>query len=240
MGGQVGDAAAVVGRAFESLRPPSTMDAAVSALREAIVRGDIAPGSRLIESALTESMGVSRNTIREVFRLLETEKLIERVTNRGVFVRQLTAADVVDVYAVRRLIAVPSLRAAGQVPRSHRESSLYEMREAVDAGRNALKNGNKWAAGNADLRFHAAIAGLSGSARLMEFMAGLKTELRLAFASTDDVLDFHGPYVDRNARICTLFAAGSFDAAADELDSYLVEGERDLLSRMGSARSALD
>ena len=236
MGEKVEDTAVVVGRAFASLRPPSTMDAAVSALREAIVRGDIAPGARLVESALTESMGVSRNTIREVFRLLETERLIEHVTNRGVFVRRLTAADVTDVYAVRRLIEVNALRHAGATSGRTRRTALAEMREAIDAGRTAIRAHDRWGLGFADLGFHAAIAGLSESPRLVQFMAGLKTELRLAFAATNDVLDFQHPYVERNQRVYELLVAEDYDGAADELDVYLVEAETDLLDRLERAR----
>ena len=236
MGEKVEDTAVVVGRAFASLRPPSTMDAAVSALREAIVRGDIAPGSRLVESALTESMGVSRNTIREVFRLLETERLIEHVTNRGVFVRRLTAADVTDVYAVRRLIEVSALRRAGDSTGRARRIAIAEMREAIDAGRAAIRTQDRWGLGFADLGFHAAIAGLSESPRLVQFMAGLKTELRLAFAATNDVLDFQHPYVERNQQVYDLFVAEDYDGAADELDVYLTEAEADLLGRLERAR----
>lgn len=236
MGEKVEDTAVIVGRAFASLRPPSAMDAAVSALREAIVRGDIAPGSRLVESALTESMGVSRNTIREVFRLLETERLIEHVTNRGVFVRRLTAADVTDVYAVRRLIEVSALRRAGDASGRARRTAIAEMREAIDAGRSAIRGQDRWGLGFADLGFHAAIAGLSESARLVQFMAGLKTELRLAFAATNDVLDFQHPYVERNQQVYELFVAEDYDGAADELDIYLAEAEADLLGRLERAR----
>lgn len=236
MGEKVDDTAVVVGRAFASLRPPSTMDAAVSALREAIVRGDIAPGSRLVESALTESMGVSRNTIREVFRLLETERLIERVTNRGVFVRRLTAADVTDVYAVRRLIEVSAIRRAGEASPRARRTATAEMREAIDAGRTAIREQDRWGLGFADLGFHAAIAGLSESPRLVQFMAGLKTELRLAFAATNDVLDFQHPYVERNQQVYELFVAEDYDGAADELGNYLAEAEADLLDRLERAR----
>ncbi|HJE91579.1 MAG TPA: GntR family transcriptional regulator [Dietzia timorensis] len=233
---QTEDTAVVVGRAFASLRPPSTMDAAVSALREAIVRGDIAPGSRLVESALTESMGVSRNTIREVFRLLETERLIEHVTNRGVFVRRLTASDITDVYAVRLLIEVNALRRAGESSARARRATVYEMREAIEAGRTAIREQDKWGLGFADLNFHAAIAGLSESPRLIQFMAGLKTELRLAFAATNDVLDFQHPYVERNQQVYELFLAEDFDGAADELDRYLSEAKADLLDRLERAR----
>ncbi|WP_333619378.1 GntR family transcriptional regulator [Dietzia sp.] len=225
-------AAQVAARAFRLAGPTSTMDAATAALREAIIRGDIGAGERLVESALTESMGVSRNTIREVFRLLETERLVVRETNRGVFVRTLTAADIADAYHVRRLVEVSSLSEADSVPAGVRRRSIAEMREALDAGREALEAGDKWGVGLADLQFHAAISELSGSPRLVEIMAGLKTELRLAFAATDVILDFHRPYVALNARILELCEGEDFAGAADALEDYLHSAEHDLLARL--------
>lgn len=222
---------AAVARAFRAARPTSTMDAAVSALRESIIRGDLAPGERLVESSLTASMGISRNTIREVFRLLETERLVSRETNRGVFVRSLTESDIRDVYLVRRLVEVSSMRAAGEVPGGLRRTCLAEMGEAVSEGRAALVARDQWAAGVADLRFHVAVARLSGSPRLVELMSGLKAELRLAFASTDRALDFHAPYVERNATMLDLLSRGEFSAAAEELADYLGAAEDQLLAR---------
>ena len=75
----------------------------LDALRQAIITGQLAPGSRLTERELTERMGVSRTVLREALRQLETEGLVA-TTNRGPVVRELTAAEARDLYSIRAVL----------------------------------------------------------------------------------------------------------------------------------------
>lgn len=70
-------------------------------VREAIISGRLAPGARLIERDLIEMMGVSRTVIREALRQLETEGLVATIPNKGPVVRELTASEAKDLYAIR-------------------------------------------------------------------------------------------------------------------------------------------
>lgn len=70
-------------------------------VRQAIISGRLAPGVRLVERDLIEMMGVSRTVIREALRQLETEGLVATIPNKGPVVRQLTAAEAKDLYAIR-------------------------------------------------------------------------------------------------------------------------------------------
>ena len=72
-------------------------------LRTHIMEGLFPPGTRLSEEVLGQALGVSRNTLREAFRLLCHERLAVHQMNRGIFVPVLTRADVTDIYARRRL-----------------------------------------------------------------------------------------------------------------------------------------
>ncbi|MGL4635382.1 MAG: GntR family transcriptional regulator [Beijerinckiaceae bacterium] len=98
------------------MNPPPSMTAVVSddALRSAplskvlcdqleamIVNGQMKPGERLNEQQLAQRFGVSRGPIREAVRALEGAGFVEAVTNKGVFVRQLTVAEVRELYDVR-------------------------------------------------------------------------------------------------------------------------------------------
>jgi DNA-binding GntR family transcriptional regulator len=76
----------------------------VDALRQSIVLGRLAPGTRLIERELIEKMGVSRTVIREALRQLEAEGLIEVVANKGAVVRNLSRAEAKDLYAIRAVL----------------------------------------------------------------------------------------------------------------------------------------
>lgn len=76
----------------------------VGVIRREIVDADLPPGERLLESAMCERYGVSRTVIREAFRQLESEGLIEVLPNRGPVVRVLTLADIESLYDVRRAL----------------------------------------------------------------------------------------------------------------------------------------
>ena len=77
---------------------------AASVLRRRIAEGELLPGDKLSEQALAESLGLSRNTLRESFTLLNNELIITRIPNRGVFVASPDADDVREIYAVRRTV----------------------------------------------------------------------------------------------------------------------------------------
>jgi DNA-binding GntR family transcriptional regulator len=74
---------------------------AVRLIRESILDGTIAPGERLVESALCTSLGVSRTVVREALRQLESEDLVSVVPNRGPIVTVLSEHDIESIYEVR-------------------------------------------------------------------------------------------------------------------------------------------
>ena len=73
-------------------------------LRQAILKGELKPGERLMEIALAEKLGVSRTPVREALRQLELEGLVKIVPNKGAYVTGITGKDVKDIYLVRSLL----------------------------------------------------------------------------------------------------------------------------------------
>ncbi len=76
----------------------------LDALRQSIVSGRLAPGTRLVERELIDMMQVSRTVVREALRQLESEGLIDVVPNKGAVVRELTLAEANDLYAIRAVL----------------------------------------------------------------------------------------------------------------------------------------
>ena len=76
----------------------------VTALYEDIILGVFAFGNKLVEDHLAQKFGVKRHTIREAFVHLEEMGLVERIPNRGVFVREPSPKEVRDIYAVRSVL----------------------------------------------------------------------------------------------------------------------------------------
>ncbi len=209
---------------------PSRADQAAISIRRMLTIGELVPGQRLVEVALGELLGVSRNTLREACRMLTHERLLERKPNVGVFVVVPTLAAVIDIYRVRRLIECPALaQSSPRHPASHR------MRLAVDSAINLGAVGDWLAVGTANMEFHSAIVALADSDHLDRLYVNLAAELRLAFSLLDDPEYLHEPYVDRNLRVLALYDAGQTVEAAAILEEYLVQSERTVIAAYSRA-----
>lgn len=206
----------------ESLARASTAGRVAEILRLRITEGRLLPGTRLSEEDIGLALGVSRNTLREAFRLLAHERLLVHEFNRGVFVRRLTVDDVHDLYRFRRLVEGGVLRASsGDVP-------LDDVRRAVEAGESAAADGRWLDVGTANMRFHQAVAALAGSPRVEEAMRHVLAELRLVFHVMAAPRTFHEPYLAENRRILDLLESGEAGAAAETLERYLTAAEEQL------------
>jgi DNA-binding GntR family transcriptional regulator len=84
--------------------------AIAEALRQAILRGDYAPGKRIIQEQLSAKFGGSRIPVREALRTLESEGLVRLVANTGAWVASLTASECSEVYQTRERIEPLLLR----------------------------------------------------------------------------------------------------------------------------------
>ena len=73
-------------------------------IERAILVGEYQPGSKLIEAALAEKMGVSRGPVREAFRMLEEAGLVRNEKNRGVFVRDIPIDEAVEIFDLRAVM----------------------------------------------------------------------------------------------------------------------------------------
>ncbi|PYY47529.1 GntR family transcriptional regulator [Curtobacterium sp. MCBD17_023] len=206
-------------------RTVSGAESTAARLRSSIADGAFMPGTQLSEERLSDQFGVSRNTLREAFRLLARDRLVEHVFNRGVFVRRLSVADVTDLYAARRVLEEAGIRAC--TPES---PALAAAASAVSDARSAAAAGDWRAVGTADIRFHSELVRAVPSERLHVLMDALLAEMRLAFLTTDDPAAFHADFVDRNEAIVTALRAGDRDGAAALLADYLDDAEATLRS----------
>lgn len=200
-------------------------------LRQHIIEGAFAPGSRLSESVLAERFDVSRNTLREAFRVLSEQGLVEHIPHRGVSVASPSIADVVDIYRVRRVIECTALRES-----EPEHPAVQRMREALAEAEHHLPLENWRDVGSANMAFHLAIVDLADSPRLTRTYSDVAAELRLAFLKIDDPRSLHEPFVRKNRAVLTALTERGPDAAAIELERYLIASERSVLgafARMG-------
>jgi len=194
-------------------------------LRAQITGGLFAPGTRLSEESIGEALGVSRNTLREAFRLLGHEGLVVHELNRGVFVRVLTADDVTDLYLLRQIVEGSALELAALRP----AVELGQLISIVEQAESAAVD-DRWSeVATLDLQFHYELVALAASPRLNQLMQRLLAELRLAFHAMSRSNEFHDPYLVRNRKIVTLLQEKRFDQTTRELRTYLDDAHRQLM-----------
>jgi DNA-binding GntR family transcriptional regulator len=225
------DLADVVPAASSDAAAPRTMaEQAAVALRELITRGELKPGSQLREGPLTDTLGVSRNTLREAFRLLDRERLVVHRLHRGVEVRSLSADDVRDIYAVRRSLEQAALASAAAAPLP---DVIEGMHEAIAAARVAAGRGDWQAVATWDLTFHRRLVGQLASERIDDLFRSILAELRLAFAMIEDQAGFLRPFVAWNDRLVELLERSQLAACAQELGDYLAHSEQQVTAALG-------
>jgi DNA-binding GntR family transcriptional regulator len=223
--GITAEMAGALARDRSGLVHASTADRVTELLRTHIMEGLFPPGTRLSEEVIGQALGVSRNTLREAFRLLCHERLAVHEMNRGIFVPVLTRDDVTDIYALRRLIEGGAARLAGSAAMTGR----LAVRAAVEAAEAAAAAGRWFEVRTADLHFHQAIVALADSPRVDDLMRRALAELRLIFHAMVDPEQFHAPYLRRNRLIAESVMLGDGEAAEKELLAYLADAERQLL-----------
>lgn len=136
-------------------------------LEEEIVLGWLLPRERLIEEELAERLDVKRHVVREALAELERVGLVERVPNRGAFVKLLDPVEVRQIYLVRE--ALETL-AAEQIPLSAPDRLLSQLEKIQGVHSAAVASGDARAAFRANMIFHEALFAACGNPHLVELI----------------------------------------------------------------------
>ncbi len=159
-----------------STRGSALSDAIVNELKQLIYTGEFKPGERLNEAALALRMGTSRGPIREAIKVLAGLGIVNAVTNRGVYVRQLSLREMLEIYEMRALVfGYAADRACEHLTEEHKkqfEALLAAMDAACDAEDGTLYY-------ELNLQFHALILTLSNNRRAHQAYDDYVKELHL-------------------------------------------------------------
>jgi DNA-binding GntR family transcriptional regulator len=156
----------------------STAEELAVVLREMIMSGDLVPDEPMREAALSERFEVSRRTVRDALGVLEHEGLVRHHRHKGTRVVAFDAADIGDLYAVRRTLETAAAQVCAAAPptrRTHLSAAFERLADATTLG-------HAHDIVRYDLEFHRAVVGLLDSPRIDEFFAAIATEMRYALS----------------------------------------------------------
>lgn len=149
-------------------------DVVFNTLRQAILRGELKPGERLMEIQLANKLGVSRTPIREAIRKLELEGLVLMIPRRGAEVAEITEKSLRDVLEVRA--ALEELAVDLACDRISSED-IESLKNAAKEFETALQGGEVTEYAEADVKFHDIIYLATDNQRLIQLLYNLREQM---------------------------------------------------------------
>lgn len=143
-------------------------------LRQAILRGELKPGERLMEIQLANKLGVSRTPIREAIRKLELEGLVLMIPRRGAEVAEITEKNLRDVLEVREALEVLAIQLACDKMTSE---DVVALKEAAIEFEKVLTSGDVTKIAEADVKFHDVIYAATQNMRLIQLLNNLREQM---------------------------------------------------------------
>lgn len=221
---------------MKQLPQPASVNAQVlSALRSAVITGELVPGGLYSVQTLADQLGVSRTPVREALIQLAQQGMVRFERNRGVRVLLTSLHDLEEVFALRLLLEPPAVRrAVSRLDAVHRK----EVRRTFVQMEKAAKAGDEFTMFEHDRRFHRALLEAAGNARLAAFVDGLRdTVLRRGVStahgsrSLADIVAEHRTILDR-------VESGDADGAAAAMRDHIQHTAELLIAQEAGAEAA--
>ena len=193
-------------------------EAAYRRISEAMLSGELAPGSRLVMDALAARLQISRTPVRDALHRLEREGLIEPAGRRGFLVRRLGPDAVRQLFEAREAVEVFAARRVAELGTAHEVEAAIDKAERMDLTQPA-------AAFVANLLVHRAIVEATGNAQLVDLFDAVWSRARTvqAYSRYFQREPVHLPIRDVHKDLIDALAAAP-DRAAAAMLQHIREG----------------
>jgi DNA-binding GntR family transcriptional regulator len=149
---------------------PTAAESVLHELRSALAAGRLLPGQQLVQEDLAADLGVSRVPIRESLKILEGEGHVTYHPNRGYFVTELSADDLIELYRIRQILEAEAL---AQAVLEVSDADIADIESILEQVELAAESGDVERLTEANRAFHFSIIELSGMNRLSRLIRQL-------------------------------------------------------------------
>ncbi len=198
-------------------------------LTSAIQTGRFVPGQRLVESDLTAELGVSRSLLREAFRRLSAEGLIEIVPNRGALVRRLSLIESMELFDIRIELEALAARTAARNMVDPCARDRFEKRIGPIWDEDPRYSTANYITENQD--FHGAIFEAAGNSQLVKLNRQLQLSLIMAQISSSLTGEVMTQSLNEHRVIARAVLAGEASEADAAMRAHLYRA-RDIVRAM--------
>lgn len=201
----------------------SLTDEIVDIIRERILKGEYKIGEKIKENQIATELRVSRTPIREAFKQLENEGLIDYIPNRGCFAKGFTRQDIEDIYAVRKALEILAVEWAVNRITPEQIQSLQEQSDLMEFY-TTRKDSRKVLEINTD--FHDIIYNATGS----RFMAQVLRSYKEYIEQTRKVIFYEQSYLEQifqeHRAVLEAIKAGDTAGAKEAMAKHLDGSQR--------------
>lgn len=201
---------------------------AADALRESIITGAIAPGTRITEFNLAGQLNLSRATVRTALHQLSKEGLIVLQPYKGWKVATLNSRDVWELYTLRSAVERLAGRlVASSLAQSANEGTRKALQRVFDQLAAVCTQGDKDAIAEADFNFHKSIILQADHTRLAAQYSLIEQQIRMYIRSSDELVDEPHHIIEQHQPILAAILAGDVEEAGQLSEAHnLGEGEK--------------
>lgn len=195
-------------------------------LTERILDGTMPPGFRMVESALSAELGVSRSPLREALRQLEQEGLVTTLPNTSTIVAPVRRSDIEEIYEIR-LGLEPFM--AGYAA-ANRTSELMDICHRLNLEMSHLENGVGFA--KADFAMHHHLWSMANRPRITSFLQSLSRQAQRQLALTAHRMSASGRQqsFEEHQRLLDAISSGDSPAATESMRDHLMSGRARILA----------
>lgn len=204
---------------LDGLTKTNLREQALASLRTAITTGRLAPETQMVETDLSDQLGISRGTLREAMRQLQQEGLLVAGPRGRLYVRRVGSREIVDIFVVRAsLEALAAALLAGRGDRDRAVETLRGLLERMDA---AAEQGDMEGRIESDLAFHREMCRLTGNETLLHSWQGLEGVIRMSIMFAGRQRAIGNMNVPRHSAILDAIASGDAQRARTAVDEHL-------------------
>ncbi len=204
-------------------------DVVFNTLRQAILKGELEPGERLMEIQLAQKLGVSRTPIREAIRKLELEGLVVMIPRKGAEVARITEKDMRDVLEVRGTLEELAVSLACK---NMSDDIIQELRMANKLFESAIVSKDVVKIVDADVNFHDVIYRTTDNQRLMQIISNLSEQMyRYRLEYIKDARS-HSILISEHADIISRLQTKDEEGAKAVMNQHIYNQEKGIMRMM--------
>lgn len=201
-------------------------DVVFNTLRQAILRGELKPGTRLMEIQLANKLGVSRTPIREAIRKLELEGLVLMTPRKGAEVAEITEKNMLDVLEVRKALEELATKLACDRITA---GQLEELKMAEQVFEKALDTADITKIAEADVLFHDVIFAATDNPRLVNLLNNLREQMyryRIEYLKNPK---YYSKLMNEHKQLIEAIENGKKDSACETIEKHIDNQVRTVL-----------